>query len=163
MKNAIQELGYDGFMFSSYTKGNDIVLLERPQTILDTTYEQGGYIDQNTKDEIYKKWKSLVNMSSSELQKFYNSPEGKKAGLTAKKANELGIHNGRESARWIMRMKNTHVKNWTPSMWEWAKRQNSFVSRMKGNEGPLYDEYGNKTRKHTSLLIWGHNPEKYKD
>ena len=31
---------------------------------------------------------------------------------------------------------------------------------MSGNKGSLYDENGNKTRKHTSLLIWGHNPEK---
>ena len=32
---------------------------------------------------------------------------------------------------------------------------------MSGNKGGLYDDKGNKTRKHTSLLIWGHNPEKY--
>ncbi len=122
-------------------------------------YGKGGEVDPDNK-ETYAKWKSLINMSKSELEKFYNSEEGKGAGLSVKAANELGIHNGRESARWIMKMKGTPVGEWTPEMWDWAKRQISFVSRMSGNKGGLYDDKGNKTRKHTSLLIWGHNPEK---
>ena len=58
-------------------------------------------------------------------------------------------------------MKDTPKDEWTPTMWDWANRQISFISRMKGNKGGLYDDKGNKTRKHTSLLIWGHNPEKF--
>lgn len=112
--------------------------------------------------ETYKKWKSLVNMSKSELEKFYNSQEGKDAGLSSQEASEQGISSGRESARWIMKMKDTNVSDWTPSMWRWAKKQISFISRMSGNKGSLYDDKGDKTRKHTSLLIWGHNPEKNK-
>lgn len=118
--------------------------------------ETGGNIDKET----YDKWKSLVNMTYSELKKFYESEEGKVAGLTTKQAKELDIKSGRESAKWIMKMKQTNVSDWTPKMWEWAKRQISFISRMSGTKWPLYDEDGNKTRKHTSLLIWGHNPEK---
>jgi hypothetical protein len=57
-------------------------------------------------------------------------------------------------------MKKTPVTEWTHEMWEWAKRQINFNTRMLGNKGGLYDEKGEKTRKHTSLLIWGHNPEK---
>jgi hypothetical protein len=57
-------------------------------------------------------------------------------------------------------MKDTPVSEWTPKMWEWANKQISFISRMNGNKGGLYDDKGNKTRKHTSLLIWGHNPKK---
>jgi hypothetical protein len=122
-------------------------------------FAKGGEISDH--EETYKKWKSLVNMSKSELQNFYNSEEGKEAGLSSSKANELGIHSGRESARWIMKMKDTPHKDWTPTMWDWANRQISFISRMSGNKGGLYDDKGNKTRKHTSLLIWGHNPKKY--
>jgi predicted DNA-binding WGR domain protein len=121
---------------------------------------KGGEISDEEKKETYKKWKSLVNMSKSELEKFYNSEEGKVAGLSASQAKSLGIDSGRESARWIMKMKDTSVKNWTPTMWKWAKKQISFISRMSGNKGKLYDESGAKTRKHTSLLIWGHNPTK---
>jgi hypothetical protein len=121
-------------------------------------FKDGGEVDEHK--ETYKKWKSLVNMSKSELEKFYNSEEGKEAGLKPKEAKDLGIHYGRESARWIIKMKKTPVTEWTPKMWEWAKRQINFNTRMLGNKGDLYDEKGKKTRKHTSLLIWGHNPEK---
>jgi predicted ABC-type ATPase len=114
-------------------------------------------------DEIYKKWRRLVNMSASEIEAFYKSDEGKEAGLSVEEAHKQGIHNGRQSARWIIKMKHTPKDEWTPEMWEWAKRQISFISRMSGNEGKLYDEKGRKTRKLTSLLIWGHNPEKYAD
>lgn len=104
-------------------------------------------------------------MSVSELKNFYNSEEGKKAGLTKEQAKESGISSGRESAEWLMKMiplgKNFKQasENWTPKMWEWAGKQNSFISRMSGGKGPLRDEEGNKTPKLLSLLIWGHNPE----
>lgn len=119
---------------------------------------EGKELDKQT----YKKWKSLVNMSKGELEAFYNSQEGKDAGLSPSEAKEKGIDSGRESARWIMKMKDIPYSEWTPTMWKWAKKQISFISRMSGNKGGLYDDKGNKTRKHTSLLIWGHNPEKIK-
>lgn len=122
-------------------------------------FKDGGEIDSDT----YNKWKSLVNMSKGELEKFYNSEEGKEAGLSKGAAQELGISYGRESARWIMKMKDTPVSEWTPEMWKWAKKQIGFISRMSFNKGALYDNKGRKTRKHTSLLIWGHNPEKYSE
>lgn len=112
--------------------------------------------------ETFKEWDTLVNMSKPEIEEFYNSEEGKEAGLSQEKANELGIDNGRTSARWIMKMKDIDYRNWTSEMWIWAKKQISFIKRMSGNKGSLYDEKGNKTRKHTSLLIWGHNPDKFK-
>lgn len=121
-------------------------------------YQEGGKTDDHA--ETYKKWRSLVNMSYGELKKFYDSKEGKEAGLSSSEANKQGISNGRESARWVMKMKQTPKSEWTPTMWKWANKQISFISRMSGNEGGLYDEKGNKTRKHTSLLIWGHNPKK---
>ena len=167
--------GYDGLIIEDgfYTLGlNTSYIVFSPNQIkisngTNTTFDinspdirfgDGGEIVEH--QETYKKWKSLVNMSKGELDKFYNSNEGKEAGLTATEAKEKGIDSGRESARWIMKMKSTPVSKWTPEMWRWAKKQISFISRMSGNKGSLYDENGNKTRKHTSLLIWGHNPEK---
>ena len=122
-------------------------------------YAYGGQITDEQK-ETYKKWKELVNMSRSELEKFYNSEEGKVAGLSPSEAKKAGIDSGRESARWIMKMKYVPVKEWNSNMWRWAKKQISFISRMSGVKGKLYDEKGRKTRKHLALLIWGHNPEK---
>jgi hypothetical protein len=72
----------------------------------------------------------------------------------------LGIDYGRESARWILRMKDTPYSEWTPNMWRWAKKQISFISRMSGNKGKLFDENGKRTRKYLSLLVWGNNPLK---
>jgi GNAT superfamily N-acetyltransferase len=120
-----------------------------------------GYEAKYDNDETYTKWKNLVNMSKSELEKFYNSVEGKEAGLSPEEAKSQGIDSGRESARWIMKMKDTPKSEWSSDMWRWAKKQISFISRMSGMKGDLYDDKGSKTRKHTSLLIWGHNPEKY--
>ncbi len=108
----------------------------------------------------YERWKKAVNMNSRELKKFMDSPEGKVAGLSKGEASKLGIKSGRASARAILRMKKRKPQDWSRNDWEWANRQISFVARMSGNPGPLYDEIGRKTRKHTSLLIWGHNPKK---
>lgn len=126
-------------------------------------YKEGGELDAKKKKEIYQKWSSLVNMSASELKKFSDTKEGKEAGLSVEEAKELGISYGRESARWIGKMKKTPYEKWDKEMWDWANKQISFISRMRGNKGGLYNDKGEKTRKHTSLLIWGHNPEKKRD
>ena len=128
----------------------------------DLSFKKGGSLKLEDKDSIYKDWKELINMSYRELKSFYDSKEGKEAGLSKDEADDLGIHSGRESAKWILKMKHTKRNDWTDNMWEWAKRQISFVKRMSASKGELYDDNGNKTRKHTSLLIWGHNPEKHK-
>ena len=111
------------------------------------------------RDEDYRTWKKLINMSANEIQSFLDSEEGKKAGLSRSEAKGP-IKRGRDSGRAIIRMLNTPKDKWTENDWKWANRQISFISRMKGAKGPLRDEKGNRTRKTTSLMIWGHNPEK---
>ena len=122
--------------------------------------EKGGSIKID-KNKIYNEWSELVNMSKSELEKFYNSEEGKKAGLKPSEAKKQGIDYGRESARWILKMKDTPKSEWSNDMWKWAKKQISFIKRMSGVEGDLYNDNGEKTRKYLALLIWGNDPEKY--
>jgi DNA polymerase III sliding clamp (beta) subunit (PCNA family) len=124
--------------------------------------KNGGKLTGKDRKEIYTKWKGLVNMTASELEKYYNSEDGKTSGLTESEAQKQGIDSGRESARWIIKMKRTKLAEWTPEMWRWANKQISFISRMKGVQGELFDNKGRKTRKHKALLIWGHNPKKYK-
>lgn len=116
--------------------------------------------------ELYKRWKSFINMKTDEIKKFMNSEEGKKAGLSKSEAKKEGIHSGRQSASWLLKMipigktYEDAEKNWTPEMWYWAGRQVSFNSRMSKIEGDLIDKNGNKTGKYLSLLIWGHDPKK---
>lgn len=112
-------------------------------------------------EELYNKWKSFINMTVKELKTFMDSEEGKKAGLSKSEAKKEGIHSGRQSASWLLKMipigktfKDAE-KNWTPEMWYWCKRQFTFNSRMSKMKGDLIDENGNKTRKYLALLIWG--------
>lgn len=136
--------------------------IEALKLLLETdSFEKGGILTDAEKTELYQEWDDLVNMSSSELQNYYDSEEGKSSGLSAFEAKKLSIKSGRESARWIIKMKQTPVSEWTSEMWQWAKRQVRFIKRMKGVKGDLYDDKNQKTRKHKALLIWGHNPEKY--
>lgn len=121
--------------------------------------------EKQKRRELYAKWRKLINMSAESLEKFKESQtaKGRKdskqyPGLKPKEAAKIGIDSGVESANWIIKMKRTPVKDWTPDMWRWAGKQVSFVSRMLGNAGALYDEDGNPTRKLLSLKIWGHNP-----
>jgi hypothetical protein len=89
-------------------------------------------------------------MSAAELDRFYNSKEGKSAGLSAKEAKAEGIDSGRESARWIMRMKDVPYTQWSDKMWIWAKKQISFISRMSGMKGELYDDKGQELYRYSS-------------
>lgn len=115
---------------------------------------------EEDKKALAAKWRGLVNMGPGELKSFLASEEGRSAGLSRSEASSQGIRRGRDSGFAIVKMKGKAPESWTPSEWAWAKRQVNFITRMKGNPGPLYDDKGRKTRKHTSLLIWGHDPAK---
>lgn len=123
-------------------------------------YNQGGKITNKEKKVVFDKWKKLVNMTFTELSRYYHSKEGKESGLSEAEAKEQGISSGRESAEWILKMKKTNWKKWTDDMWKWANKQISFISRMSGLQGDLTDEKGKKTRKYKALMIWGNNPKK---
>lgn len=113
--------------------------------------------------EKYERWRKLVNMPSSTLEKFLDTETGKEAGLRKKEAEKLGIGTGRESARAILRMREKPLSEWDKTDISWMGRQLSFIARMSGNSGPLVkkDKDGKDvpTRKLTSLWIWGNVPD----
>lgn len=113
-------------------------------------------------NEVYREWRSLVNMTKLQLQRFLKTKEGKEAGLSKSEASELGITSGHTSAEQIIKMKDKPKSDWNENDIKNAKRHIGFIKRMSGNKGDLFDEKGKKTRKHTSLLLWGHNPLKFK-
>lgn len=121
--------------------------------------------EKKRRQELYGRWRKLVNMSAESLENWLDrqlelakKDPSKHPGLKQNVAAKMGISTGRQSAKWIMKMKRTPVKDWTPEMWRWAGKQVSFISRMSGAAGPLYDENGQPTRKLLSLKVWGHNP-----
>ena len=85
-------------------------------------------------------------------------------------AHKAGISSGKESAHMLIKMiplGSSYKKaeeNWTPSMWKWANKQISFISRMKGMKsrikGNPYEKDGKMTRWLKSMLIWAHDPRK---
>ena len=121
-------------------------------------------------EEVWKTWRKLINMSASELKNFMDSEDGKDAGMKQKDADKAGIDSGRESAHMLLKMIphggsfSSAEKNWTPSMWFWAGKQNSFNSRMSGArkriKGNPFEKDGEMTRWLKSMLIWGHDPRK---
>jgi len=154
---------YSRFGFHKSRSRAGLLMMRRdPKPMVVSTYISiGGYSVSLKEDEdkvLHRKWKKLVNMSASEIKKFLATDEGKKAGLSRKEASSQGISSGHDSARAIIRMKSKPVSQWTNDDWEWCRKQVNFITRMSGNRGKLYDEDGNKTRKHTSLLLWGHKP-----
>ena len=121
-------------------------------------------------EEVWNKWNSLINMSVKELKAFMDSEDGKDAGMKKSDAKKAGINSGRESAGMLLKMipigksfKQAEEK-WSSSMWYWARKQNSFNSRMQGAgkriKGNKYEKDGKMTRWLKSLLIWGHDPRK---
>jgi len=121
-------------------------------------------------EETWKKWRKLINMSAKELKSFYDSEDGKDAGMKQGEADKVGIDSGRESARMLMKMIphgnsfKSAEEHWTPTMWRWCSKQISFNSRMRGMRkrmvGNPFERDGKMTRWLKSLLIWGHDPRK---
>ena len=149
-----------------YAKTSDIA--KRPEFAAKVAaMRRAGVVEsvEDEKEETYKKWNELVNMSPKELSDFIDSEEGEEAGLSRKDARDAGaggrkITSGRDSARAIVRMLKRDKEEWSDNDWKWANKQINFISRMRGNEGPNRDEKGRPTRKLLALKIWGHDPEK---
>lgn len=147
--------------FQEYKAEKEKILLEK-----DKHKNKGATPDP----EVWKLWRSLINMSKKELEDFYNSEDGKDAGMKKSEADAAGIDNGRESCRMLMKMipdgntYETAKEKWTPFMWYWARKQNSFNSRMRGMRkrivGNPFEKDGEMTRWLKSMLIWGHDPRK---
>lgn len=123
--------------------------------------------------EVFAQWRDLVNMPPADLQAFLDY-YGTEAGLSRPEARAAGIKSGRESAQWILKMRQALGRSrsyasaearWTPAMWQWARRQVGFNRRMRGARGALYRQLASgdevPTRKLLSLLVWGHDPERY--
>lgn len=134
----------------------------------------GKELSMKRKREIRKRWLELVNMTHTELQRFYDSDLGnKRAGLSRDEAKAEGISSGRDSALAIIKMKQTPVKDWHKTrskdrargimldFWQWAQKQINFNTRHRAMRGAYLDDKGRPKRKLLGLWIWGHDPWRY--
>lgn len=132
-------------------------------------FEDKSEVDKE-REELYKEWKSVINMTPAEIKKFYDSPVGKKAGLSQKEASKENISRGRVSAEALMRMIpkgdsfQSATNNWSDTDWKWAGKQVNFHSRfdsknIKVDQGYKKNAKGERyklTPLYKALLIWGH-------
>ena len=134
----------------------------------------GKELSMERKREIRKRWLELVNMTHTELKRFYDSDLGnKRAGLSRDEAKAEGISSGRDSALAIIKMKQTPVKEWHKTrskdrargimldFWQWAQKQINFNTRHRAMQGAYLDDKGRPKRKLLGLWIWGHDPWRY--
>lgn len=114
---------------------------------------------EDRKDEIYSKWKDLINMSPKALKEWAENPERLKASLDREEADEAGdIQSGLDSLHRIKRRVTKPRKEWTARDYENAAQENGFNSRMLGNNpGDVVPET-DKSKWEISLLNWGHDP-----
>lgn len=113
------------------------------------------------KREIYKKWRSLINMDLSELEKWLKNPWKMKASLSRDQATAHGIVSGHTSFNQIMNMVEMTFKDWEDEDFYHARRHNSFNSRMLGNNpGKPVSSDVPMSKWEISLRNWGHDPRK---
>jgi hypothetical protein len=112
-----------------------------------------------SKPQLLEQWRRLVNMTPAELEDFLARPEGRASGMTREQADRQGVRSGQDAARAIIRMKRTDPSRWVWKDWDWAQRQVSFIRRMSGMRGDLWDQEDRPTRKLLSLMLWGHLPD----
>jgi hypothetical protein len=120
----------------------------------------------------YKRWRKLINMSSSTASAFLERGEGRGTGLSKKdikKKIDQKPHKG--ALRNILRMRAKPLGEWSTEEINWMYRQIAHVSKVLKNDGELYhmDGKGNPvpSAKLKSLWQWGnvpagHLPSKYR-
>ncbi|MFN4294620.1 MAG: hypothetical protein ACK4JD_10855 [Thermoflexales bacterium] len=102
--------------------------------------------DDGEKDEIYRRYHALVNMSASELERWAESPCSKLASLT------------RAPIKRNLHLLKTPKSEWGTKEMRWAKRTISFISRMRGMPRGEPVREGCPSARDISLMNWAYRP-----
>ena len=101
-------------------------------------------------DEVYRKWRSTVNMSASELTAWAETECSKKASLS------------RDPITRNLLLLQTKKADWTKAHIKSANRTINFVSRMSGMPKGEPVSEGCPSKRDISLRNWAYNPDKGK-
>lgn len=102
--------------------------------------------EQDERDEIYKRYHALVNMSASELERWAESECSKLASLT------------RAPIKRNLHLLRTPKEKWGARELRWAKRTISFVSRMRGMPRGEPAREGCPSARDIALMNWAYRP-----
>ncbi len=107
--------------------------------------------DKNN-DELYREFKSLVNMAPKEIENWLNTDESERVGKDSGDGESIG----RKSAKRIIEIKRTVKDDLEDEDFDHMKKVVSYIRRHKAQEP---DEVENSNWLY-SLKNWGHDPEK---
>jgi len=103
-----------------------------------------------SREEIWSEWKSLVNMTRSELEEWLATEESRSVG-----AGE-GESTGHESGRRIVRILGTRKDDLGDGDWDHMAKVVGYVKRHCAQGGP--QENKDRSAWRYSLMNWGHDP-----
>lgn len=124
--------------------------------MLDSNFEKSIFVDPEylyvnkalDVDEVYKKYRSTVNMSASSLESWADSECSRQASLD------------RSPISRNLRLLRKPKSEWTQADATAANRTISFVSRMRGGENGSPVSDGCPSKRDISLRNWAYNPSK---
>jgi len=136
--------------FKEYIEEKNKMLLE----------EEKKTKDFKPDEAVWKKWRTLSNLSADDLADFKKSGE-----LTDSEKVRIDVTNTIIEMLKGGKTFSEAKKNWKPSMWAIARKQSSFISKIKGMRknlkgNPFEKENGSMTGWLKSLFLWGHDPRK---
>ncbi|KTQ95150.1 MULTISPECIES: DUF3140 domain-containing protein [Aureimonas] len=104
--------------------------------------------------EIWDEFRSLVNMTPSELEKWLDSAESKEVG---QKGETGGESVGHKSGHAIIEIKHTKKADLTDDQWAHMQKVIGYIKRHSKQKpkGDIKD-----TNWRYSLMNWGHDPLK---
>jgi hypothetical protein len=103
-------------------------------------------------DEVYREFKSLVNMAPREIESWLNTDESGKVGQDSGDGESIG----RKSAKKIIEIKRTVKDDLEEEDYDHMKKVVSYIRRHKAQEPEQVEE----SNWLFSLKNWGHDPGK---
>ncbi len=104
-------------------------------------------------DDVWDDWKSAVNMSAAEIERWLKTDESKEVG----QKDDGGESVGHKSGRKIVKILGKKKSELTESDLEWMQKTIGYVHRHRA-QGPAQDIEHSKWR--YSLMNWGNDPLK---
>ncbi|WP_062116954.1 DUF3140 domain-containing protein [Aureimonas sp. AU40] len=109
---------------------------------------------ENDHQEIYEEFRSLVNMTPSELEKWLETEDSRSVGQKSDDgAESVGHHSGRT----IIEIKHTKKADLTDRQWAHMQKVVGYIKRHS-KQKPKGDI--TETNWRFSLMNWGHDPLK---
>lgn len=107
-----------------------------------------------TREQVWREWSELVNLSPAELAQWLETRESRKVGYKPEGAESVGHAAGRRIVR-IARKRRDTLED---EDWEDMRKTVGYINRHLAQGGPAGDRSHSHWR--YSLMNWGHDPLK---